>query len=233
MLVAASVGMLGCDETDGFTADQWDQIEKMEPLKGDPPPNPFNNRSNDVVLSQFGQMLFFDKDVAEAIKVAGPSGNIGDIRKVACVTCHGTSYFIDARPGPISEGISYLTTNTGDMLNLAWYDWTLSTGRFDSLVEHGTTVWSTSATPLAQARFLYTKYLNEYNATFPDTPLDPRLGIPPTDPTSVYPATGGPKSSAERAGRPVREDASGRAEQHQPDSRQPGAGVRRLPATGC
>ncbi len=44
------------------------------------------------------------------------------------------------------------------MLNLAWYDWTLSTGRFDSLVEHGTTVWGTSATPIAQARFVYLKY---------------------------------------------------------------------------
>jgi len=189
------LGMVGCGEVDGFTADQWAQIEKMEPLKGAPPPNPFNNRSDDDTLAKLGQMLFFDKDVAEAIKVAGPSGNIGDIRKVACVTCHGTAYFTDARPGPISEGISYLTTNTGDMLNLAWYDWTLSTGRFDSLVEHGTTVWGTSATPIAQARFLYVKYLAEYNNAFPDTPLDPRLGLPTTDPNSVYPLTGGPKSS--------------------------------------
>src|SRR6185437_16439663 len=57
-LVAASVGMLGCGETDGFTTDQWSQIEKLEPLKGDPPPNPFNNRSNEIALSQFGQQLF-------------------------------------------------------------------------------------------------------------------------------------------------------------------------------
>src|SRR5205085_3031379 len=132
--------------------------QKMEPLKGDPPPNPYNNRCDEVALSQFGQALFFDKDVAEAIKLTGPSGNAGDTRKVACVTCHGTAYFTDARGGPISEGISWLTTNTGAMANLAWYDWTLSSGRFDSMVEHGTTVWGTSATPIAQARFLYTKY---------------------------------------------------------------------------
>ena len=58
------------------------------------------------------------------------------------------------------------------------------------MVEHGAGVWSTSATQLAQARFLYTKYKDEYNAAFPDTPLDPRLGLPTTDPGNVYPATG-------------------------------------------
>jgi cytochrome c peroxidase len=59
-------------------------------------------------------------------------------------------------------------------------------------MEHGTTVWGTSATPFAQARFIYSKYKAEYNAAFPDTLLDDRLGIPTTDPTNVFPATGGP-----------------------------------------
>jgi cytochrome c peroxidase len=203
LIVAASSALAACNEVDGFTQDQWDQIKKMEPLAGDRPHNPFNNRDDDDTLAKLGQQLFFDKDVAEAIKVAGgPSGNLGDIRKVACVTCHGTTSFTDARPGPISEGISWLTTNTGDMLNLAWYDWTLSSGRFDSMVEHGTTVWGTSATPIAQARFLYLKYQPEYDAAFPDTPLDPRLGLATTDPNSVYPLTGGPKSNASAADGP-------------------------------
>ena len=41
-------------------------------------------------------MLFFDKDVAEGITVAGPSGNVGEIRKVGCVNCHDTPYFADS-----------------------------------------------------------------------------------------------------------------------------------------
>ena len=171
LIVAAGSALVACNEVDGFTPDQWDQIKKMEPLAGDRPHNPFNNRDDDDTLAKLGQMLFFEKDVAEAIKVTGPSGNAGDIRKVACVTCHGTEYFSDARPGPISEGISWLTSNTGDMMNLAWYDRTLSSGRFDSMVEHGAGVWGTSATPIAQARFLYLKYQPEYDAAFPDTPI--------------------------------------------------------------
>ena len=192
-----------CDSTkDDFTDEEWKKIRALEPLKGAPPHNPYNDRDQDDTVAKLGQMLFFDKDVAEGITVAGPSGNLMEIRKVACVNCHDTPYFADSHqssPGAmgsdggipgLSHGRNYLATNTGQMVNLHWYDWTLWAGRFDSMVEHGTTVWSTSASQLAQARFLYTKYKDEYNAAFPDTPLDPRLGLPTTDPANIYPATG-------------------------------------------
>jgi cytochrome c peroxidase len=201
-VLTGAVAATGCNQTDGFTQDEWEHIQLLEPLKGERPHNPYNNRDDDDDMAKLGQMLFFDKDVAEAITVAGPSGNVGDIRKVACVNCHDNKYFSDSHPAPVSHGRSYQSTNTGQMVNLAWYDWTLSTGRFDSMVEHGTTVWGTSATPIAQARFLYKKYKDEYNAVFPDTPLDDRLGLPTTDPNNVYPLTGGPKSSATAADGP-------------------------------
>jgi hypothetical protein len=69
-------------------------------------------------------------------------------------------------------------------------------GRFDSLVEHGTGVWGTSATVLAQARFSSPSTRTSWNAVFPNNQLDPRLGLPTTDPANVYPATGGPSTGA-------------------------------------
>ena len=193
-----------CSMDDEFTDTEMQQIKSLEPLKGGRPRNPVNDRDEDEELAKLGQMLFFEKDVAEAITVAGPSGAVGELRKVACVNCHDTPVLrrlaphVSGRarqqravPG-LSHGRSYLGTNTGQMVNLAWNEWTLWGGRFDSPVDHGAGVWGTSAAPLAQARFVYAKYKNEYNAAFPDTPLDERLGLATTDPTNVYPATGGP-----------------------------------------
>ena len=188
---------LGCSDADEFTPQENALVAQLEPLKGDQPRSPYNNMDQDDSIAELGQMLFWDKDVAEAILVAGPSGNVGEIRKVACANCHDTKFFSDSHVSPgVSHGRSWLGTNTGAMVNLGWYDWTLSTGRFDSMVEHGTTVWGTSATPLAQARFLYRKYKDEYNGAFPSTPLDDRLGLAVTDPANVYPATGGAKANA-------------------------------------
>jgi cytochrome c peroxidase len=204
MLVLGTLAAACTSANDNFTDDEWAQIKKLEPLKGEMPRSPYNMRDQDPEVAKLGQMLFFEKDVAEGITVAGPSGNVGDLRKVACVNCHDTPYFTDSHttsPGAfannglipgLSHGRNYLATNTGQLTNSGWYEWTLWAGRFDSMVEHGTTVWGTSATVMAQARFLYNRYRDEWNATFPDNQLDPRLGLLTTDPANIYPATGNP-----------------------------------------
>ena len=93
------MGAGACEETDDFTAEEWRIIEKLEPLKGAQPRNPFNDYgSRTTSIAKLGQLLFFDKDVAEAITVAGPSGTVGEIKKVACVNCHDTKYFADSPP---------------------------------------------------------------------------------------------------------------------------------------
>ena len=190
---------------DDFTDEEWSKIKALEPLAGRAAPQSVQHATiRTRSVAKLGQQLFFDKDVAEGITVAGPSGDVGETRKVACVNCHDSKYFADSHrhdlPGAppnnglvpgLSHGRNWLATNTGQMVNLHWYEWTLWAGRFDSMIEHGVGVWGTSATLLAQARFMYTKYKDEYNAAFPDYPLDERLGLPTTDPANVFPATGG------------------------------------------
>ena len=95
-----------CSMDDEFTDTEMQQIKTLEPLKGGRPANVMNDRDEDEDLARFGQMMFFEKDVAEAITVAGPSGNVGEIRKVGCVNCHDTPYFADSHltsPGALAN----------------------------------------------------------------------------------------------------------------------------------
>ncbi len=74
LLLVFGPALAACNQTDGFTEEQWAAIEQMEPLKGGPPPSRYNNRGDDLDLAKFGQMIYFDKDVAEAITAAGSVG---------------------------------------------------------------------------------------------------------------------------------------------------------------
>jgi len=192
----------GCDsQTDGFTAEEWKRVKLIEPLATAMPSNPIDDRADDEDVARLGWKLFFEKDFSEAITVAGPAGNVGDVGKVACVTCHDTKYFSDSRAPQLSHGRTWQSRNTGEMVNLGWYQWTLWTGTFDSMMGHGSNVWSTSATPLAQAHFVYKKYRDDYNALFPDTPLDPALD-PAAPDAARFPLTGGAKASPTAADGP-------------------------------
>jgi hypothetical protein len=86
-------------------------------------------------------------------------------------------------------------------VNVGWYDWAGWTGRHDSLVMHGSGVMGTAATPLYIAHYLFTKYRDEYNLAFPETPLDPALDKAAPD-AARFPATGGPKANAMAADGP-------------------------------
>ena len=200
-LAALGVGAVvviasGCgNDTDGFTPEEWKRVKLIEPLAVAMPRNPANDRDQDDAIASLGQKLFYEKELAEAITVAGPSGNIGDVGKVGCVTCHDNKYFTDSRPYPLSHGRNWLSHNSPTMVNVGWYEWTFWAGTFDQLSSHGAGVWGTSATPLAQAHFLYRKYRDEYNMVFPDSPLDPALD-PMAPDAARFPLTGGAKANA-------------------------------------
>src|SRR3954469_15215682 len=133
VLAATASVASGCSkDTAGFSSEEWDRVKMIEPLSVGIPANPYDDRADDDGLARLGQKLFYEKDLAEGITVSGPSGNMGDLGKVGCVTCHDNAYFSDSRPFPQSHGRSWLTHNTPAMVNLGWYKWTLWTGGFDS-----------------------------------------------------------------------------------------------------
>jgi cytochrome c peroxidase len=202
-LCAALAGVAGCDgltdDVDGFSNEDWKQVQQIAPLSGETPRNPFNKRDLDPAVARLGQMLFFETDLAEGITVDNsPVGKKGETGKIGCVSCHDPNKsFIDTRPyaNPLSYGRGApLRRNTPAMVNLGYYTWVGWTGRNDSMVMHGAGVWSLSASALSYSHYLYKKYREEYNATFPDNPLDPALD-PMAPDAKRFPPTGAPKAA--------------------------------------
>ena len=199
------IGRCTHDATTSSRTTEWSQIKELEPLKGGPPPQPVQRpRTRTRTLAKFGQMMFFDKDVAEAITVAGPvgqrrrhpEGRLRELPRHAVLrrlAPHLAGRAREQRAGPRPVARAQLP---GDQHRpdgeprLEPVD--AVGGNLRRPVEHGTTVWGTSATVLAQARFVYTKYKDEYNAVFPLTAARRAAGPADDRSDNVYPATGGP-----------------------------------------
>jgi cytochrome c peroxidase len=211
-LAATVLAPAACSkDTDVFSAEEWERVKMIAPFSTPMPRNPFNAEDQNPDIGHFGQKLFFDGAIAEAITVAGPSGNVGDVGKVSCFTCHGSTYFADARPFPQSHGrTGWLAHNTPAMVNLGYQDWTFWTGRFTSMAEHGAVALGGSASNLAAAHYVYKKYKDEYNALFPATPLPDALD-PAAPDAARFPATGNLKANGPAADGPF--DRMTRADQ--------------------
>jgi len=232
------VGGCGGNKIDGFSNEDWSRVEAIAPMSSPMPGAKFDVMADDHNMAKFGQRLFFDKRGAEAIQVDGPSGKgpytptdpatgkplvdmttmkpiviPGETQKVSCQTCHGSPYWTDARPYPVSHGRNWLAHNTPTMVNNGYLDSVLWTGRFDSLREHGAGAMGGNSTTLAQVHFIYTYWRDQYNALFPGTIMDPNspqnaaTGMSPFDPMAPdaarFPATGNPKGAATVNGKPV------------------------------
>jgi cytochrome c peroxidase len=195
LLTAAACSEEPAPEQEDFTSAEWQLVKQIEPLATPMPRNPFNHKDQDVAVAKLGQMLFYDKGMADPITVAGPSGAVGEAGKIACVTCHDPkASFADARPDPTSHGrTGFLRRNTPGMVNVGWYEWIGWAGRHDSLVMHGSGVMGTATTVLSYVHYIYKKYRDEYNLAFPETPLDPALD--PSHPDAGrFPPTGAPNA---------------------------------------
>lgn len=201
VLLAGAGGMMGCQASggeDGFSAEEWDRVLELEPLTAPPADSPFNEYASDPAAASFGHKLFFEPEFASAIRVEGPSGEVGETGKVACSTCHDPErYFVDSRPtGGMSHGTQYTTRHTPGLVNSAYYEWFNWSGRADSLAAQGGGTLETStnagSSRLFVAHIIYAKYKDEYEAIF--GPLDPALDPAAAD-AARFPPSGRAKSS--------------------------------------
>jgi cytochrome c peroxidase len=203
LLLVGALGTTGCEASggeDGFSAEEWDFVLALEPLATPPQASLFNEYAGDVATASLGHKLFFEKEFSTAIKVDGPSGEVGETGKVACTTCHEPeAYFSDPRPtGGMSHGTSYTTRNSPGLVNSAYYEWFNWSGRADSLAAQGGGTLETStnagSSRLYVAHIIYAKYKDEYEAIF--GPLDPALDPAAAD-AARFPPSGRAKSTPE------------------------------------
>jgi cytochrome c peroxidase len=206
MLLATAWATASCDANpfsggeDGFSSAEWALVLELEPLATPPAPSLFNEYATDPAAAAIGHEMFFDKEFASAVKVAGPSGALGEVGAVACTTCHDPEgYFSDLRrSGGMSHGTDYTTRNTPSLVNSAYYEWFNWGGRRDSLASQGATTLETNtnaaSSRLFVAHLVYSKYKAEYEAIF--GPLDPALDATASD-AARFPPTGQAKSSAD------------------------------------
>jgi cytochrome c peroxidase len=143
-------------------------------------------------------MLFFERDFSGPIRVDGSSGRVGEVGKVACVSCHDPRrYFIDSRTtAGVSHGVAFTARSAPSLVNVAWYDWITWSGKHDSLCMQGANApeapTDVGSNRLHYAHVLWDKYRDEYDAAFPATPLPEALD-PMHGEATRFPPAGKPK----------------------------------------
>lgn len=189
----------GSGDTDVFTNEEFDTIQTLGPLPS-LPHNPTNKYADDPRAATFGQRLFFEKGYAKALTVAGSGlGNVGDVGKVACASCHDPLvYYSDSRskPAMTSLGVAWTSRNSPTLVNAAYQKWGSWGGKDDNQWFQGAN-GSESGQNFAGNRLhfshlVYRKYKADYEAIF--GPLDPALDPAAAD-AARFPANGKPKSS--------------------------------------
>jgi len=178
----------------GFTQAEWDKLLLHTPLPA-VPPDTTNAVAEDPAARKLGQKLFFDPGFSGPLKVASDLGQVGDVGKVACSSCHSGPMFDDRRsiPRTVSLGADFHTRNAPALVNSSFFTWTNWGGRFAAQWELPMPVTESgvimNGNRLAVAHRIFDVYKSAYEKVF--GPLEPALG---TD-LARFPGAGKPKAA--------------------------------------
>src|ERR1700722_5385713 len=188
-------------EDDGFTAAQTALVHTLSPLP-DLPVDNTNEYADSPRAARLGQKLFSEPRLSGPIQVGTPAqgqlGAIGEADKIACRNCHMPEavWLFDIRSnngGPIPNatalGSLWMSRNVSSLVNTVYYTqggtgvhnahWRENDGFsdsewFDAQSEpEGPPVQNGSRLQLAHV--ILEHYHADYDAAFPDWPLDPGL----------------------------------------------------------
>jgi cytochrome c peroxidase len=198
---------------DGFSPADWDLLHTLSPLP-DLPVDTTNEYADSPAAARLGQKLFSEPRLSGPIQQGTPAqgqlGAIGDKYKIACRNCHmpESVWLFDIRsnnggsiPNATALGSQWMTRNVSSLVNTVYYTqggrgegnphWRENDGYsdsewFDAQSEpEGPPVQNGSRLQLAHVVFEH--YRHDYEAAFPEWPLDPGLAD-----YGRFPATGSP-----------------------------------------
>jgi cytochrome c peroxidase len=201
------------DDADGFSPADWGLLHTLSPLP-DLPQDPTNQYRDSPLAARLGQKLFSEPRLSGPIQTGTPAqgqlGAIGEADKIACRNCHmpESTWLFDIRSnngGPIPNatalGSLWMTRNVSSLVNTVYYTqggtgvhnahWRENDGYsdsewFDAQSEpEGPPVQN--GTRLQLTHVIFEHYHADYDAAFPQWPLNPALAD-----YSRFPATGSP-----------------------------------------
>ncbi len=198
----------------GYSSEEWAIIKTLSPLPA-LPVDTTNEYRDSPAAALLGQKLFFEPRLSGPIQAGTPAegqlGAIGERGRIACRNCHmpESKWLFDIRSnnaGAIVNatalGSAWMTRNVSSIVNTVFYvrpasgaHWRENDGYsdsewFDAQSEpEGPTVQNGSRLQLAHVIFQH--YRDDYNAAFPEWPLDPAIAD-----FKRFPATGSPYTDA-------------------------------------
>jgi cytochrome c peroxidase len=197
------------DDGAGFSPKEWAVLHTLSPLP-DLPADPTNKYRDSVAAATLGQKLFFEARLSGPIQTGTPAegqlGAAGEADKIRCADCHmpSSGWLFDVRsnnggiiPNATALGSAWMTRNVSSLVNTVFYvnktgaHWRENDGYsdsewFDAQSEpEGPPVQNGSRLQLAHVIFEH--YHADYDAAFPDWPLDAGLAD-----YGRFPATGSP-----------------------------------------